>query len=174
MRQISMALCFLMLMTGCAHMSVKHLPQNQLLPHQTETISLDFWDFLYTTRVVDDVYSITGKALPNMKVWPGWAEWFQDLTLTAYFSDAAGNVLAWDDISYPVRRMQPEGLDFSFAIPVAAVPESKDVFLTFGYRMSLTRNQFQRPPMRGDAFDGEIDVFSAQRGALPRGRQQVP
>ena len=168
MKKSLISLSFLILLTGCSHLSVKHLPRNQLVPNQTDVISLDFWDFHYLARVEGDRYSVTGKALPNTKVWPGLAQWFQDLDFFAYISDEQGIVLARDRNSYLVRRMVPEGVDFSFAIPLEAVPSDKEAFLTFGYRMSLTESEFQAVPLRGESFSSDVDVFSAQQGPVPR------
>ncbi|WP_031385680.1 lipoprotein [Desulfonatronum thiodismutans] len=168
MKKSLIFLCFLILLTGCSHLSVKHLPRNQLLPNQTDVISLDFWNFQYMARMEGDRYSVTGKALPNTTVWPGWAEWFQDLDFFAYISDEQGVVFARDHNSYLVRRMDPKGVDFSFAIPLKAVPSDKDVFLTFGYRMRLTQGEFQAVPRREESLSGEVDVFSAQQGPVPR------
>ena len=168
MKKSLISLCFLILLTGCSPLSVKHLPRNQLVPNQTDVISLDFWDFQYVARMEGDRYSVTGKALPNTKVWPGLAEWFQDLDFSAYLSDGEGVVLARDHNSYLTRRMVPEGVDFSFAIPLEAVPSDTETFLTFGYRMTLTESEFQAAPRRGESFFSDVDVFSAQQGPVPR------
>jgi hypothetical protein len=168
MKKSLILLSLLAVLTGCSHLSVTHLPRNQLLSNQIDVISLDFWDFQYLAKIEGDRYSVTGKALPNTKVWPGWAEWFQDLDFFAYISDEQGVVLARDHKSYLARRMVPEGVDFSFAIPLEAVPSDKDAFLTFGYRMRLTQGEFQAVPRREESFSGEVDVFSAQQGPVLR------
>lgn len=160
--------CFFVVLVGCSHLSVMHLPRNQLLPSQSDVISLDFWDFQYLAEIEGDQYSITGKALPNTKVWPGWAEWFQELDFFAYISDGEGVVLARDHNSYLTRRMVPEGVDFAFKIPLESVPAGADVSLTFGYRMSLTQGEFQAVPRRGESFASDVDVFSAQQGPVLR------
>lgn len=169
MKKSLIIMCFMtILSTGCSHLSVKHLPRNHLVPNQVAVISLDFWDFHYVARSEGGQYIVTGKALPNTRVWPGWAEWFQDLDFFAYISDDQGVVLARDHTSYLVRRMVPEGVDFSFALPLEATPLDKDVFLTFGYRMRLTQGEFQAAPRRDESLSGEVDVFSAQQGPVPR------
>ncbi len=169
MKKSLISLCVLFfLLAGCSHLSVRHLPRNHLVPNQTDVISLDFWDFQYVARMDGDRYSVTGKALPNTRVWPGLAEWFQDLHFFVYVSDEEGAVLARDHNAYLVRRMVPEGVDFSFAIPLEAVPSDKEAFLTFGYRMSLTESEFQAVPLRGESFSSDVDVFSAQQGPVPR------
>ena len=168
MKKYLVPLCFLIFLSGCSHLSVAHLPQKPLHPDQAEVVALDFWDFHYLAKVTDDGYVVAGKALPNTRVWPGWAVWFQDLSLFAYLSDGQGIVLTRDRLSYPVQQMKPEGLGFSFTLPLAAESSEETVFLTFGYRMTLTGSQFERPSFRGETFSSEIDVFSAQQVALPR------
>ncbi|WP_045220229.1 hypothetical protein [Desulfonatronum thioautotrophicum] len=160
-------------MTGCSHLDVNHLPRNQLVPDRTEVISLDFWDFQYVAQVEGDQFLIAGQALPNTRVWPGMAVWFQELHISTFLSDAQGVVLASRRTSYPVQRMTSEGVAFSFAIPMETITgESfsveENVYVTFGYRMRLTETRFQGVPLRGDSFSSDMDVFSAQKGPLIR------
>ncbi len=168
MKKSLILLSFLVVLTGCSHLSATHLPRNQLVPDQAEVIALDFWDFHYVARTEGDGYLVSGKALPNTRVWPGMAEWFQELVLFGYVTDAQGIVLGGDHRLYPVQRMVPEGVDFAFRIPLEAVPADTDAQVTFGYRMSLTGSQFQSVPRRGESFSSDVDVFSAQQGPLPR------
>lgn len=173
MKKSLILLSFLVVLTGCSHLSVKHLPRNQLLPNQTDVVSLDFWDFQYVAQVEGDQFQIAGRALPNTRVWPGMAVWFQDLDISTFLSDAQGVVLASQRISYPVQRMTPEGVAFSFVIPFETIANEsfsveEDVYVTFGYRMRLTETRFQGVPLRGDSFSRDVDVFSAQKGPLIR------
>lgn len=168
MRKVLVILSLLVLVTGCSHLDATHLPRNRLAVNQAEVIALDFWDFHYGVRTEDNHYLVFGKALPNTRVWPGLAEWFQELVLFGYITDAQGIVLGGDRKSYLVQRMVPEGVEFAFRIPLEAVPANTDASVTFGYRMSLTEGEFLAVPRRGGSLSSDVDVFSAQQGPLPR------
>ncbi|HDQ39964.1 MAG TPA: hypothetical protein ENN39_02910 [Desulfonatronum sp.] len=155
------------LLTGCSHLSVKHLPQKPFQLNQTENISMRFWDFQYSVTMENNKYMVKGVAFPNTKVWPGWGEWLHDFALSAYLSDEHGIVLAKDLVSYPIQQVSSEGVSFSFSIPSETIPADKETFLSFGYRMSLTQSMYQSPSARRP-LSGDTDVFTAIEGALSR------
>lgn len=161
-------MCLVILAAGCGTPSVKHLPLQPLSSDATGIIALDFWDFRYAAEFKNDAYVITGRAFPNTRVWPGWAVWFQSLSLSVFISDAEGNMVASDRNSFPVIEMVPEGLPFAFMIPTGQLPPDMELFVTFGYRMRVTETQFQSAGIRGGRFSSDFDVFSAQRAPLPR------
>jgi hypothetical protein len=155
------------LLAGCSHMSVKHLPQNSFQQNQTETLSMQFWDFQYSCALENGNYTVKGVAFPNTKALPGWGEWLHDFSLSAYLSDEDGKVLAKDLISYPVQKVSPEGVRFSFSMPLKTDLTDKETFVSFGYRMSLTQGMYQTPNLRRP-LTGETDMFTAIEGALPK------
>ncbi len=157
----------LALLTGCSHMSVKHLPQNSIQPNQTQTLSMQFWDFKYSSALENGNYIVKGVAFPNTKALPGWGEWLHDFSLSAYLSNEDGGVLAKDLASYPVQKVSPEGVRFSFSMPAKTVPSDEATFVSFGYRMSLTQSMYQPPSVRRP-LTGETDTFTAIEGALPK------
>lgn len=157
----------LAILSGCSPMSVKHLPQNSFQPDQTQTLSMQFLDFKYSSALENGNYTVKGIAFPNTKALPGWGEWLHDFSLSAYLSDADGKVVAKDLVSYPVQKVSPEGVQFSFSMPQKTIPPDREIFVSFGYRMSVTPGRYQVPDVRRP-LTGETDTFTAIEGALPK------
>jgi len=152
---------------GCSHLSVKHLDKNLLHPDQTERLSMRYWDFEYVGTVENGDYIVKGLAFPKTEILPGWAEWLHDFSLSAYLSDEKGRVLARDLTVYPTQKVEPEGVRFDFSMSPERMPDPGNIFLTFGYRMSLTEGRFETP-LHEKPLTGERSVFFASEGALAR------
>lgn len=153
---------------GCSHMSVRHLEKNPFHLDQTERLSMRYWDFEYVSTVENSDYVISGVALPKTEAMPGGELWLHDFWISAYLSDENGKVLASDLLVFPVQELDPvEGVRFEFNISPSVMPVTRDTFVTFGYRMSLTQSRFHKP-LRERPLTGEHSVFFASEGALAR------
>lgn len=167
-KNIFVLILFLVSVTGCSHLSVRHLEKNPLLLDQTEHLSMRYWNFEYVNTVENGDYIISGVALPKTEVMPGGTLWLHDFWISAYLSDKNGKVLAKDLLVFPVQELDPvEGVKFQFNVSPDVLPMTRDTFITFGYRMSLTESRFHRP-LREKPLTGDISVFFASEGALAR------
>ncbi len=166
-RIIIIAVLFMLLAAGCTHLSVGHLQKNPLHLNQAENLSMRYWDFQYVSTVENGRYAVTGIAYPKTNVMPGWGEWLHDFWLSVYLSDDRGMVLASDMKVYPTQKVDPEGVQFEFSMSPERMPAARDIFVTFGYRMSLTESRF-RGPTYEKPLTGEQSVFFASEGALAR------
>ncbi|MCA1742959.1 MAG: hypothetical protein ABR542_04445 [Desulfonatronovibrio sp.] len=164
-------ICILILvacMAGCSHLSVRHMEKNPFKLDQTDQLSMRYWNFEYTSTVKNGDYVVKGLAMPKTGVIPGWAEWLHDFWISVYLSDEQGRVLAKDLVVFPTQKLDPAaGINFEFVMEPEKMPSSKGVFLTFGYRMSLTENRFQSPEL-SRPLTGEQSVFFASEGAVVR------
>lgn len=169
MNRKTMLLAFLMVfMTGCSYLSVRHLDKNLFEQNQSGELSMRYWDFKYEGKVENGEYIVSGVALPKTETLPGWAEWLHDFWLAAYLSDEKGVVLSKDLHVFPTQELDPEkGVKFEFNMSPETMPSDRSLFLTFGYRMSLTQDRFDTP-LHEDPLTGEQSVFFASEGALAR------
>ncbi len=156
------------LVAGCSHMSVRHLDRNQLQLNQTEQLSMRYWNFEYVSLVENGDYVVRGVALPRMEVIPAGEQWLHDFWLSVYLSDEKGKVVARDLEVFLPQKLDPvEGIRFEFSMSPERIPATRDVFLTFGYRMRLTEDRYYGP-LRERPLTGDKSVFFASEGALAR------
>ncbi|WP_051617007.1 hypothetical protein [Desulfonatronovibrio hydrogenovorans] len=168
MKKIILLLSVLLFMAGCSHLSVRHLDKNPFSLNQTDHLGMRFLDFEYVSMVENGDYVVTGVALPKTDVLPGWAEWLHDFWLAVYLSDEKGKVLARDHQVFSTRRLDPvDGIPFEFRLEPEKMPVTRDIFLTFGYRMNLSESRYVRPS-QDKPLTGERSVFFASEGALAR------
>ncbi|NJB68243.1 hypothetical protein GGQ74_001916 [Desulfobaculum xiamenense] len=156
------------IVTGCSHMSVKHLKRQPWVLEAGQSLPMKFWRFDYAVVPLTDRFGVRGRAYPVTDAVPGWAEWVGDLWLAAYLSDRDGNVIAKDLRVYLPRSLdRAEGVEFEFILRPDKLETRDDLFITFGYRMKLTSERYgdvDKSP--GDDTGGE--VFFASEGALTR------
>ncbi len=158
----------LALLTGCSHLSVRHLQKNPFHLNQAEQLSMRYWDFEYVSLVENGDYVINGIALPKTEALPSGAEWLHDFWLSVYLSDNRGIVLAKDLDVFPTQKLDPDkGIKFEFRMSPERMPSTKKIFLTFGYRMSLTESEYHSP-LRERPLTADKSVFFASEGALAR------
>ncbi|RQD59382.1 MAG: hypothetical protein D5R98_07700 [Desulfonatronovibrio sp. MSAO_Bac4] len=168
MKRLVCILILALFMAGCSHLSVRHLEKNPFQLDQTDQLSMRYWNFEYISMVENGNYVVKGVAMPKSEVIPGWAEWLHDFWISVYLSDDQGRVLARDLMVFPTQKLDPvEGVRFEFVMEPEKMPSSKDIFLTFGYRMSLTEDRFQTPDL-SRPLTGEQSIFFASEGAVAR------
>ena len=159
-----------LLFIGCTHLSVKHLRKNPWSLNTNQTLDMSFWRFEYEGTFINNTYNIRGVAYPKKEVIPAWAEWIQDLWLSAYLSDINGHVVARDIKVYLPRKLDyDKGVEFEFVLQPEKLPSAGPLFVTFGYTMQLTSHQFDKPPLIDRPLTGnKSNVFYASQGAMTR------
>ena len=155
---------------GCTHLSVKHLRKNPWTLNSNQTLEMSFWRFEYEGTFINNTYMIKGVAYPKKDVIPGWAEWIQDLWLSAYLSDINGYVVARDIKVYqPCKLDYNQGVKFEFVLQPEKLPSAGPLFVTFGYTMQLTSNQFDKSAIAKRPLTGDKgNVFYASQWAMTR------
>jgi len=161
-------ICMLCLLAGCSQPKVTHLKSNPLSFGQEEQLDMTYWQFRYVTELDNHDYLVKGNAyLPPGRP-PVLREWIHNLRLIAYLSDENGMVLARDGHSYFTLKRDPGmRVPFEFRLRSDQKHSSQDMYLTFGYSMDLTDQQFydarfERP------LTGETSGFSVREGPLLR------
>ncbi|EPR41930.1 putative lipoprotein [Desulfovibrio sp. X2] len=125
------------LLTGCAHMSVRHLARTPWTMGQQEEVTLKYWRFVFVTTPETDRFRVRGTAYPLTEDLPKWADWIDELWLSAYVADKNGGVVTDDLRVYLPGPFDPtKGVPFDFTLKPDRL-ESGQLFITFGYRMAL-------------------------------------
>jgi len=146
---------------ACAHLSVVHLDKKPWTLGKPETLSMRYWEFSYTSRLVDNKLIVTGTAKPVAGSIPEWATWIQDLWMQVYLSDGQSKVLAKDLRLYlPTDLDKENGVPIEFHLTPEALGASGPIYISFGYRMELTAEK----NTMGAANPSQ--VFFASQGAL--------
>jgi len=167
-KNIIFLMILLTFLAGCSHLSVRHLQKNPFHLNKAEQLSMRYWDFEYVSLVENGDYVVSGVALPRTEALPQDADWLHDFWLSVYLSDHRGIVLAKDLDVFPTQKLDPvEGVKFEFRMSPERMPSTKHIFLTFGYRMSLTESK-EHSPLRKKPLTGDKSVFFASEGALAR------
>jgi len=168
MHKTMVLFCLTLLLAGCSYLSVKHLASNPLRLDKQEELNMRYWNFLYVNEKENHHYLLRGIAFPRQENLPEWGSWIHNLSIAAYLSDELGVVLARDIKAHPTQRLDPEnGIPVEFRLEPKRMPESRDVFVTFGYRMQLTEDSCQDPDKKHTPA-GDTRVFFASEGALLR------
>ncbi len=168
MPRIVPALALALMLTGCTHLSVGHLESNPVSLDQQEELSMRYWDFEYVSQVENDSYLVQGKAYPRQESFPGWGKWVHNLWVAAYLSDDEGRVLAKDLSIHSTLEMDPEtGVPFEFRLQPEKMTGSRDLYVTFGYRMQVTEDRMLDPDQE-PGWAGKKNVFYASEQALSR------
>ena len=156
----------LVLLMGCAHQSVYHLQRVPMASGGAEQlVDLDYWNFTFTTTDREGRVQVQGRALPRQSAMPPWAAWIEDLWMEAYLSDERGKVLARHLRVFDSRRLDfQEGVPFSFTLQPVEMGGPGRVYVSFGYRMVLSRSASDH----AGSVSGNTDVFFASEGALTR------
>lgn len=150
-----------LLIAGCAHLSVVHLDKNPWTLGQQETLVMRYWEFSYTSRLEDNRLIVSGTATPVAGAIPEWATWIQDLWMQIYLSDDQSRVLAKDLRLYlPTGLDHEKGVPFEFHLTPESLGSSGPLYISFGYRMELTAEKNTL------GASGTSQVFFASQGAL--------
>ena len=123
-------------LAGCSGQNVRHLAHETWGRSGDNHIGMQFWRFGFTTVDMGDSVGVIGTALPNSELYPQWAAWYGQLTITAYLSDHTGQVIARDTHTYVPRPIGKErGIPLEFTFDAGTVDAQ---YISFGYRMLLT------------------------------------
>ncbi len=166
---LTLTLCSVLLITGCAYQTVSHLKKKPWNPDTTEVLDMDYLRFEYMARNQEDSLRVTGVACPKRHPIPGWADWIDDMWLATYLSDDTGRVLARKFTMITPRELDyDQCIDFDFTLEPQDVGQPGPVYVSFGYRMVLTAHPYAADdPTAGD-LEQEKDVFFASESALSR------
>ncbi|MHC1713672.1 MAG: hypothetical protein AB9872_16110 [Solidesulfovibrio sp.] len=153
------------LLAGCASMSVAHLESRPFFTTTQTTLPMKFWRFEFAGVIAGGAFEIRGRAMPMTDSLPPWVDSLEELTLTAYLRDGAGNVLAMSEKRYKGLPLRPgAAVPFEFAFsPVKAPPGGYAV--SFGYK-AVFGSQKARATL---AVNGPLPagaVFFASEGAV--------
>jgi hypothetical protein len=161
----TLVLLLLVLAHGCTHQSVYHLKRAPMVSDGKEQlVELDYWRFAFRSMDSEGGVQVHGAAHPRQEAAiPQWAVWIEDLWIEAYLSDERGRVLGRQLQVFDAQALDYEqGVPFSFLLMPAELGSPGRVYVSFGYRMVLSRAD-----EHGSA-PGKQDVFFASEGALTR------
>ena len=167
-RRILLILMVLFL-SGCAYYSVRHLSRQPWEAGTKQSLTMDYWTFHYQSSQTAEGLMVKGYAEPNRTNIPEWAVWVDDLWMAAYLSDNKGEVIGRALAVFPQQDLTGKsGIPFSFTIVPEKIGSPGGTFISFGYRMVLTREKL----LPGTKFenlpnDPEL-VFFANEQALTR------
>lgn len=169
MKRHAVALCTAMLcaviLSGCSHLSVKHLNKGPWTFSEPQTVATKCWRFEYRVAPVSKYYRIDGTAFPLAESVPEWATWIDDLWISAYLTDARGRILARDVKVYvPQHLSREQGVPFEFWLRLDDQKLPEPLFVSFGYRVKMLAAA-QKASADKDMPPVE-DVFFASEGAL--------
>jgi|GEM_PF-294815 len=149
------------LLTGCARQTVGHLARAQLQADTPQAVSMQYLRFTYRVVPLRESVGVRGMAAPAPGALPGWAKWYEQLTVMVYLSDATGRVIDAQEYDYLPRAVGDEG-----AIPFETrfyldPDDTGPLYVSFGYRMVAT----EREPKLDGADDGGRSLIVGE-GAL--------
>jgi len=131
---VALAVFALTLVTGCASLSVSHLESRPFVAGPPTTLSMKFWHFEFTGSLSGASYVIRGRATPVTGDLPPWVDRLEELTLTAYLRDPAGNVLATSEKTYKAMPLAPDAaVPFEFSLAPAG-QAAGGYGISFGYK----------------------------------------
>lgn len=128
----------LVVLVGCAGLSVRHLPRQEWKTEETQTLPLRYVTFRYRVLPLGEEVGVTAHAYPDRAQLPDWASWYAEITLDVYLTDGEGRVIASSRSTLLPRPLDPEA-----GLPVEArfdlgTARSQPLFAAFGYRLTLT------------------------------------
>ncbi len=154
----TMLFALLGLLAGCAHLSVMHLERQPWTQGETRTYQMRFLRFEYQVVSLNGKTGIKGRALPVMAGIPENAGRIEEMSLTAFVSDAAGEVVFESVQPFLPGPFKAETvLNFDFLIQPEAL-QKDPVFISFGYRMMIGE---------GSGKDSKTPFFASE-GAVRR------
>jgi len=146
------------MLTGCSSLSVSHLESRPVIATAPTSITMKFWRFEFTGALSGDAYVIHGRATPITSSLPPWVDRLEELTLTAYLRDPAGNVLASAEKTFKAVPLGPDAV-VPFAFTLAPADQAAGNYgISFGYKAlygsSSARNALGAsvPPPAGSVF----------------------
>lgn len=158
---IAAVLFALLATSGCSsRTSVRHLNRKPWVLGSEQSLDMKFWRFEYSVVSLDNRLEVSGKAFP-LETIPAEVRWVHELWMESYLCDQSGRVLAKDLKTFAPRKLDGEGLPFTFRLKPTGLG-SRELFITFGYRIEL----MPYPPGEGDAEPNSEDVFFAHEGEL--------
>ncbi len=124
------------LLWGCSTLNVRHLSPTLWQADTPAQVTLKFWTVEYICEREANQFTITGRALPRVNLFPTWSAWMSEMELTAYVCDPQGKVLvrktaAQESAPFP----PPAGIPFTFTLETGTSVNNPAI--TFGYRMII-------------------------------------
>lgn len=151
----------LALLAGCGKQTVAHLARAQLQTDTPQTVSMQYLRFTYRVVPLRESIGVRGQASPLPGALPGWAKWYEQLTVMVYLSDASGRVLDTAEYDYLPRAVGDEGA-IPFETRFYLEHEDKSpLYVSFGYRMVATEHE----PREDGTDDGGRSLIVGE-GAL--------
>lgn len=153
------------LLAGCASLSVSHLESKPFTAAVPTSLAMKFWTFEFTGALVGKSYGIRGRAMPRTGDLPPWVDRLEELTLTAYLRDPAGNVLAASEKTYKGMPLADgAAVPFEFLLsPAGDCPGGYAV--SFGYK-AVYGSQQARAALSAKGPPPAGAVFFAGEGAV--------
>ena len=145
---------------------MSHLEARPLAVAAPTSRAMKFWRFEFSgIRLKGDAYSLRGRAIPVRDDLPPWVDRLEELTLTAYLRDPAGNVLASAEKRY---RGMPLGdgavVPFEFLLAPAG-DAAGGYAVSFGYKATYG-SQKARMALSASGPPPAGAVFFAGEGAV--------
>jgi len=156
----------LAVLAGCASLSVSHLESRPLAMAAPTTLGMKFWRFEFTgARLKNGDYGLRGRAMPVTDDLPPWVDRLEELTLTAYLRDPAGNVLASAEKRYKGLVLgDGAAVPFEFALSPAG-DAAGGYAVSFGYK-AVYGSQKARAALSANGPPPAGAVFFAGEGAV--------
>ncbi len=157
----------LVLATGCAELTARHLESRNWNPSAEQTLTMRHWRFTFVSVPTRQSYGIKGSATALADTLPAWVDRVQELTLTAYLRDAEGVVLATDQKTYlPMSLSDASAVSFDFFLAPESRRPDTSLSVSFGYRAVFTSASAVRAAA-GGKLPAQF-VFFAGESALMR------
>ena len=148
MKLRAFALLGLLLLAGCAGLSVRHLPSNPWKNEASQRLEMRYLAFQYQVIPVGNQLGIVAEAYPVIDKLPDWASWYGEIALSVYVSDERGRALAFRDVTLVPRPLKREaGLPMEVTLDLGT-NRYQPLFVSFGYRLVLTDAQPDTPAGR--------------------------
>lgn len=140
-RNCFLLMALLSLFAGCAHINVSHLNSQPWKLETRRSLEMEFMAFDYEIVPRKDSFGVRGQAYVKKDNVPMWAGWIGELWIQGYLSDQNGVVLAQGlQVFSPEKLERGKGIPFDFELKPASL-DSGTLFISFGYRMSLSRTK---------------------------------
>lgn len=156
---------FLFAVAACSTLSVSHLESRPLVAGPPADVTMKFWRFEFTGVLSGDAYVVRGRATPVTTDLPPWVDRLEELSLSAYLRDPAGNVLATVEKTYPAMPLSQDAVvPFEFVLSPAGTAAG-NYAVSFGYKAVYGSGKVRTAlGAKGPAPAGS--VFFAGEGAL--------
>lgn len=154
---------------GCSHQSVRHLKRQPWRLNKSQLLEMKYLQFQYVCTQTQKGLKVQGNAYPKDKNIPTWADWTNEIWLGAYLSDEDGKVIAKNiKILPPQKLIREKGYPFAFTLCPQSMGSSGPIYITFGYRLVLTREKMSSSEYinLNNKQESKKDIFFASESAL--------